>query len=551
MVAIGAVLLATGGWAFSSEIEVTSEISQVTVYANAALVTRRAEINLPAGEHTLIFAGLLSPLDANSIKVSVGEDETVKIFGAQLKKTFLEDIPSQEIRKLKDEIQNIQDEIKKRDDLKKILADEKDFLDSLRLFSRDKLPEDLVTRVPSAKELEDTLNFLDSKLKENFSRAMEADRNIRDLRKKLEAALKKLAQMQGNLRKELRSIEVDVKAMKAKKTSVSVSYLVPAGAFWRPLYDARACFEKSEVELVSYAIVRQTTGEDWNNVALAVSTAKPAIGGRMPYISPWFLRVYESRRAELYDKAQLKAGVPMRSQFRAFKEKVGLDEEMEAGVALEPEVEEKGVAVLYTLPRPVSIPADGSEHKLPISTQILKARFKYSTYPRLSMYSYLGSRVTNAEKLQLLSGKMNVFLEGDFVGQSSIDNIGPGEEFDLYLGVDENVKVKREQIEKKVDDVLIAGIPAPNRRIFFKYKLRVENYKSKDIMVNLFEAMPVSQDERIRVRLTGVDVQPAEKDWEDRRGIWKWELHLKPQEKRDISYTFSIEHPRRLNIEGL
>jgi uncharacterized protein (TIGR02231 family) len=137
------------------------------------------------------------------------------------------------------------------------------------------------------------------------------------------------------------------------------------------------------------------------------------------------------------------------------------------------------------------------------------------------------------------------------VGTSSIDNIGPGEEFDLYLGVDENVKVKREQIEKKVDDVLIAGIPASNRRTTFKYKTTIENYKKRKIKIIFFEAMPVSEDERIKVKVTSVSLEPKEKDWKDRKGIWRWELELEPKEKKEILYTFSIEHPRNMQVEGL
>ncbi len=165
--------------------------------------------------------------------------------------------------------------------------------------------------------------------------------------------------------------------------------------------------------------------------------------------------------------------------------------------------------------------------------------------------AYLGTRVTNAKDLQLLAGRVNIFLEGDFVGTSSIDNIGPGEEFDLYLGADENVKVKREQIEKKVDETLIAGIPSPTKRTSFKYKLTVESYKSKKINVNLFEAMPVSEDDRIKVKIEKASLEPKEKDWKDRKGVWLWDLELEPRQKREIIYSYIIEHPRDMQVEGL
>ena len=344
-------------------------------------------------------------------------------------------------------------------------------------------------------------------------------------------------------------VEADVKARVS--ATLNISYLV-RGASWQPIYDARANFDKALVEFISYGIIRQSTGEDWQDVDLYLSTAKPAVGGRMPKVDPWFLRPYQppvpmaramsaSSKAALYQTEAFEAAdmSMMRNGF---------------GVAEAPlysQAQEKGVAVVYKLTRRATVKSDGSEHKLPVSTQTLKADFEYSIYPRAVVSSFLGSRVANAPNLQLLSGKVNVFLDGDFVGASSIDNIGPGEEFDLYLGRDENVKVKREMLEKKVDETLMAGIPAPNRKIVFKYKLSLENYKSKNIKVKLFEAMPVSEDDRIKVKVTQTTLEPKVKDWQDRRGVWLWELELEPKAKKEISYTYIIEFPRNMQVEGL
>ena len=134
---------------------------------------------------------------------------------------------------------------------------------------------------------------------------------------------------------------------------------------------------------------------------------------------------------------------------------------------------------------------------------------------------------------------------------SGIGNIAPSEEFDLYLGIDENVKVKRELLEKKVDETLIAGIPSRTKKTTFKYKLTVENYKSKKIKVKLFEAIPVSEDDRIKIKINEISLEPDKEDWEDRKGIWLWELELDTQKKQEIFYTFTVEHPRDMLIEGL
>ena len=544
---MGLILFLSASVAFTSEIAADSRLTEVMIYPDSALITRVASLKLNTGEQKIIFANIIPEIDENSLRVSGGGSAEIKILGAQVKKEFLEEMPAEKVKQLREEIQKLRDEQRKLEDTKKILSDEKEFLDSIRLFSKGQLPKELVTKMPTAKELEDILKFLDVKLKDNYAQVIDMELKIREIEKKIDVLNRELAQISGYQRKLKRSIVVDIEVLKLGNLDLKVSYLV-RGASWEPLYDARANFEKSEVELVSYGIVRQSTGEDWQDVEISLSTAKPVIGGRMPYVEPWFLRPYQPPRV-METRAATAKMAPSLQFDEAF-------EAREAGGIKKAEdkyatVEEKGIAVVYKLPKKATVKSDGSDHKLPVSSQVLSAKFEYSSYPRAVLNAYLGSRVTNAPNLQLLAGRVNIFLEGDFVGTSSIDNIGPGEEFDLYLGVDENVKVKREQIEKKVDETLIAGIPATIKRITFKYKLTVENYKSKKINVKLFEAMPVSQDDRIKVKIEKTSLEPKEKDWKDRKGVWLWELELEPKAKQEITFTLIIEQPREMLVEGL
>lgn len=543
---------------FAADITADSRITEVTVYPDSALLSRVASLKLDAGEQKVIFSDIIPEVDENSLRVSAEGGTQVKLFGAQLKREFLEESPSERVKQLTEEIQKVMDEIRQVRDVKEVLSQDKNYLDSVRLYSHDQIPKDLVTRMPPAKDLDDTLKFLDTRLKENYLAVMENELKERDLNKKLEVLRKELAEVAGPNRKLKRSIVVDLEVIKPGSLDLKISYLV-RGAYWQPIYDARANFDKSNVELISYGIVKQNTGEEWEDVGITLSTAKPAIGGSMPYVSPWFLKPYQppAPQETAWGKTLSRSrALGSAVQYEAFdevkgEEAVSLELAAPALAPVYSQVEAKGIAVVYKLAKKATIKSDGSEHKLPISSQNLQAKFEYSTYPRAVLSAYLGSRVTNAPDLQLLGGRVNIFLDGDFVGMSSIGNIGPGEEFDLYLGADENVKVKREEVEKKVDETLIAGIPSPTKKTTFKYKLTVENYKSKKISVKLFDAMPISQDDRIRARIDKVSLEPKEKDWKDRKGVWLWELSLEPKQKQEITYIFVVEHPRDMQVEGL
>ncbi|MBU4227666.1 mucoidy inhibitor MuiA family protein, partial [bacterium] len=510
------------------------------------LINRVTHLELDKGTYTAIFSNIIPEVDENSLRVSAEGTAIIKLFGAQVKREYLEEVPSERIKQLNEEIQKLEDEITRLQNLKTILMEKKKFLNSITLFSNTQIPQDLITSMPQISDLENILIFLDTELKDIYTQGLDYELEIRGLNNKLETLKRELSQISGVQSKLKRSIMVELEVLKEGTTDLKVSYLV-GGASWNPIYDVRANFEKSEVELVSYGVIKQITGEDWLEVDCALSTAKPRIGGSMPYVASWFLRPYQPEL--MRDKV---SAVPAPAyQTEAFKKEAGtleerIESEMEYATA-----EEKGIAIIYNLPSKVSVKSDKSEHKFPVSSQILSAEFEYSSYPRVSPFAYLGSRVTNSIGLQLLAGRVNIFLEGDFVGFSGISNIAPSEEFDLYLGIDENVKVKRECLEKKIDETLIAGIPSRSKRTTFKYKLTVENYKSKKIKVKLYEAMPVSEDDRIKIKINEISLEPGVKDWEDRKGIWLWELELEPQQKQEIFYTFTVEHPRDMLVEGL
>jgi len=543
----------------AAEVNVSSHITQVTVYGSSAFVTRSARAEVKPGDTKVIFADIIPEIDENSIRVKGKGTAEVKILGAQMKREYTEEAPAARVQELETAIQAIEDENAKLANEKQALAEEKQYLDSVRLFANQQIPKDLVTKMPSAQELEATLVFLDTKLKANFARGQEIDIAIRESQKKLQVLRRELGEISGYGRKIKRSIVVEIEVGKDGTLDLDLSYSVN-GASWNAVYDARVDFEKSEVELVSYGVVRQNSGEDWEGVDMILSTAQVTSGGNMPEANSWFIRPYQppmpmqymaTRTRGFADKkmkANAMSGMVNATADLALSEEAPMKKEAENIYA---RAEAKGVSVAYKLSRKATVKTDGSDYKLPITSQKLAANFEYSAYPRAAGMAYLKSLVTNAKDLQLLGGRVNVFFDGDFVGTSSFESIAPGQEFDLYMGTDENVKVKRELLEKKSDDVFLGGIPSPVKKMIYKYKLTVENYKTKASKVNLFDAVPVSEDERIKVKVSGLSTEPTQKDWKDRKGIWLWALQLEPRGKQEIFYTCTVEFPRDMRVEGL
>ena len=420
---------------FAQGITANSKINQVVVFSEDALVNRVANVKLNAGEDKIIFSDIIPEIDEDSLRVSGSGSAEVKVLGVQVLKEFIKETPVQRVQELKDQIEQLNDQIRKLNDAKMILLDEKAYLDSIRLFSNSQIPKDLITKMPPAKDLEDTLKFLDAKLKDNFMLIAESDINIRETQKKIIVLNNELNSIVGPGKNIKRSIVVDVEVVKPGSLDLNVSYKV-AGAQWYPLYDARVNFAKQTTDLVSYGIVKQTTGEDWQDAEISLSTARVNVSGSMPEVYPWFIRPYEERMV----MQRASKGMYM-SKMEGMMQDISLSGGANAAAPAEKakefevrdkyaKAEERGISVVYKIARKATVKSDGAEYKLPVSSQELKSVFEYSAYPKLSSFAYLRSKVTNAKDLQLLGGRVNVFLDGDFVGRSDINNVGPQEEFD-------------------------------------------------------------------------------------------------------------------------
>lgn len=523
-------------------IEVESKVSKAIVYINSAQITRQARVSVKEGLNEVVFINVPENLNEATLSVSAKGAACAKILDAKIKKIFLKRPQSELVRKLEDEIRALEDNISELNNQQTVIREEREFLKSIKLYAAQQIPEDLVTKMPKTEELDSLNEFLKEKWQNSFVNELKIKRQIREINEKLEKLRRELAELRQGQRKEKRVISIGLDVEKAGPLTVSADYLMYQ-ANWYPEYDARVDYERQKVELVCLGIVKQTSAEDWQDIELTLSTAKPTISGRMPQIESWILRPYQPHRARklkvgaIMEKLESKAGY-----FDA--EAPALEEEASMLYA---QAEEKLTSVNYKIARSANIKADGTKHRLPVFSQDFPAKFEYSTTPKLSPFAYLVSEVTN-EKEQLLPASVRIFLDDVYVGSSTIDAIGKGEEFDLYLGIDEGMKVKREKLKEETKEVWIAGIKRKNKVTLTTYKITLENYKSKDIKVNLFDHIPVSQSDQIAVKVLEMEPKADEEDYEDRKGVMRWELDITPRGKKEVTYTYQVEYPRDMNV---
>jgi uncharacterized protein (TIGR02231 family) len=528
------------------EIRIGSKIKHVYIYPNSAMLARQVVRELDKGFYRVVIDDISEQFDEKTIKAELegAGDEIANIKGVSVETVYIEEEPSIRIKQLQDEIMELEKRIRIITMQKNSLQDKKEFLNSIiYLFQEQNTKENSTISIPSTEQLEEIYNFLDEKLNINYEHLLNHDFQIESYKERVALLQKRLQQISNEQRETKKVIGLDLEVFQKTNINILVSYLLNDGINWRPVYDLKTDLKNDRIAIVTYALIGQSTGMDWKDVNISLSTARPTVSGQLPPIDSWFLRPYK-----IDENIQKSVGMlPMLAREE-------LDTAYEDSVAEEEQlipVEYKGTSVTFKIPQKVFIPSGTSREKVLISEDELSGQFNYRAYPRKSPFMYFNVYVDNNLAIPLLPGEMNIFIEGGFTGNTSIEYIPPGNDFDVSLGIAENLKVERELVKKFRDETLIATIPSSKIATKYEYKITMENYQDTEAICHIFENIPVSEDDRIQVNIDNISKEPQLKNWEDKEGVWMWEVLLEPQEKDEISITYSIIHPRDIQIIDL
>ncbi|MFH1037796.1 MAG: mucoidy inhibitor MuiA family protein [PVC group bacterium] len=534
----------------AGEIETT--ISRVVVYEDRAMVTRIGEVSLPAGAGEVTVSDLPPGFLDDSVRVSGQAEVPVTITGTEVRKTFLTDPRREEVDKLAEEIEGLKEDRAAIDNGLETLLMQRKFIASIQSSVPEKISVEMLQASPQPGEWNKVIEFIGQSSQTVFAEERKLKVEKRELEKKIEALEKKLSQIESFVSKEAKEIAVSVEAARPSTLKLEISYVI-RGATWRPVYDARAVHDRGLVDFTYRAEVRQKTGEDWKDVSLALSTARPSIGGRPAELSPWYISIYqppERSKGIAYSMGRAPAAPPMEVAEAGLYAVRGMDEEKDMEVSFDQARAEKaGAAVTFEIPRRQEIPSDGAFHGMSVDRMEIKAEFFYTATPKLAEYAYLTARCQNRAAYPLLAGKVNLFLGPDFVGTSSLETVAPGEKYDLYLGIDEDIKIERELVGESTEKGgLFKGGTGYKQ---YSFRITLENFRSAPAEITVFDQIPVSQSPEITVELDKAAPEPVKIADREQPGILSWKLTVPAGGKKTIEFGFTVEYPKNKELSGL
>ena len=125
--------------------------------------------------------------------------------------------------------------------------------------------------------------------------------------------------------------------------------------------------------------------------------------------------------------------------------------------------------------------------------------------------------------------------------------IAPGEELDLFLGVDERVKVERKQLKERVEVSLLPGLRGKTKSTDYEFLTTIENFTGRRITVTAFDQVPVSDREEIVVESVQYAPPEIEKDSE-KPGVFTWTPDLSPTQKQELRLIYRVRHPVDMQV---
>jgi uncharacterized protein (TIGR02231 family) len=518
---------------------VESKITSVTVFLNRAQITREAKTRIEAGKSILRLKGLTSQLDQQSVQVAGKGNFT--ILGISHEQNYLNELNTpRSLTSLRDSIELVQRQIVLQNSQKEILNREEQML-----LANQKIGG--TNQNLTAAELRAMADFFRTRLSDIINARMKHDQQIKKFNEKLGKLQRQFNEENELYSRNTSEILVSVSADVATNADLTINYIVN-NAGWFAVYDLRAINTKSPVQLNYKANVFQSTGEEWKNVRLKLSTANPSLGGLKPELATWYLNFYQPIARSLQGRA---AGVALKKSGPKYedREEAELSEVvMEAPAPAVTTADyvntiQTSLNTEFDISLPYTVSSSNKPTLVEIRNHELKADYNYAAAPKLDNDAFLIARATGWEEFSLLPGEANVFFEGTFVGKSYIDPNSIKDTLNVSLGRDKRIVVKREKLKDFSSRKLIGS----NQREARAFEISVRNTKAEVVKITIEDQVPISQNGQIEVAVSDVGGAKYNKD----TGKLIWELTLQPNETKKVVYKFEVKYPKDRTVSGL
>lgn len=533
----------TGAPAIAADAEapVRGAIDRVVVFADRAEVTRAQTTRCVGGNASVTFAELPDAVDPRTLRGDA--DGGAVAVGVATTTVQLAEALDARVAALQTELRRLDDRLAALERGDHDGRTRADTWASYASYLRDLVVEEMRQSKPDTARWEQVLKSLDAEADQGNATAVARATERRLLQRQRERFAARLARLDPSAAPAHLNATVAVTCGAATAPKVRLSYVVP-GATWRPEYDLRfsrgaegapaaAKVGEGTAVITVAGVVSQATGEDWVDAEIALSTAKPALGGEAPLPN----RITVAGHPEEKGKTLVQAQEDRPDDLRAGRAGG-------AAAAAGAELDDGGKAFVLKLPRRVTVRADGRPSWFPVDDLRTKATSALVALPARTPHVYQVAKLANPATFPLMAGTVQVFRAGTFVGVVDFEYRAPGEPFEVSLGIDEEIELDR-------TDLLLqrraAGLLSGSQGVAHAYRTILKNRSDGDVTVEVREQVPVSKSADITVAIDQKETSAGYR-LDAHRGHLTWVVPLKKGATGQRDVYFTIQLPKEWSL---
>ena len=516
-----------------------------------AELKHEASIKLSGGTQEIIISNLSTRPDQNTIQVACPDNVTLLSYN--FKVATIESIitPDPAIKRLTDSIIILQKQIAA---INNDYAIEEDILGRTSKLIESNLTNNNKKEI-SSEELIKLVEYYTAKVQKLKISLYTISLKKMDVNDKIRLIQERINEIKPPVQKKTYTgqLVLNVMSNTASNANFAVSYFT-RNAGWAPVYDIRVKSADNSLKLSYKATVTQSTGLDWKNVRLSLSTRNPNQSGVAPKLNPWFVQLYapviyetQSRTGynaplkNLQGLASMEVQKDMSNDAEQyyFKEKL---ETVETGsVQKFTGLSESQLNTNFDIDLPYDIPSDGKAYNVAIKEELVSAAYKHIAIPKLDKDAFLLANISDWEKLDLLPGNANIIMDNIYLGQTVIDPNSISDTLSLSLGRDKRIAISRTLVKEFTK----SKVRGDSKLETFTYEITVKNNKKQGVDMLLRDQYPISRLKEVEVELEDAGNSDVNKE----TGLLSWNLKLQPGESKTIRFGYSIKYPKDRRLQ--
>ena len=523
--------------AFADQIPATSRITDVTIYATGARVVREVTFDAPAGVHDLTLDDLPPEIaDGAGMRIIPGTGVTVGAYALTA-----DGIPTGEPRQSNAQTA-ADDRVKTLEGAERTALAAIDTINT-RIeaveaqagFLRTLGTGDGGIGSATPQALQDMALMIGTQTAQiattraaALAERRQAEADLGRLQVTLAAARDALAALTESGPGTATVLRVSLANSTGGPGTLQVAYYID-NANWQPVYDIDLARTEARMTVTRGVVVHQETGEDWTDVDLTLSTARP---GEQSTPSSLYA---DLRRIE--PEVQLQARTALDAMMAGAPATAApvMEVAMSAGAV----ASFVGDTVVYRYGLPVTLSSGVETLRLSLGTIELTPTIRAIAVPRMDRTAYLQATATNTSDEILLPGTAMLLRDGALIGTLDLGILAPGVEFALSFGPIEGLRLSRTLPVRAEGET---GILSSSSQIAETATLKIENKTAEAWDVRVLDQVPYSEQEDLEITYTA-DPEPSGTKVEGVRGHLAWDLTLPPGETREIKLDHVIRWP--------